>query len=151
MRLHSGFRTANRWSFGDFNLRKEAVPATCDRFHKTRTVGGIAESVADFVDRFVEPVIEIHERVCRPEFLLEFLAGYDFAGVLKERRQHLERLFLKANTEAVFAQFAGAEIQLENPETEPVAKLMVFWHGQATSVGRGSLPPDPSLRKQRRG
>jgi hypothetical protein len=51
----------------------------------------------------------------------------------------------------VLPQFACAKIQLENPETEPPAKLMIFWHetqfngsvsqGQNLLIqGRGQMP-----------
>jgi hypothetical protein len=74
-------------------------------------------------------VVEIHESVCGPEFFLKFLASYDLAGVLQQYRQELDGLFLKANSQAVLAQFAGARIQLENPKTEPHPEMKVFLHG----------------------
>ena len=55
--------------------------------------------------------------------------SYDLAGVLKQHRQELEGLFLKANSQAVLAQFVSAKIQLENAKTERPAKLMSFFHG----------------------
>jgi len=75
-------------------------------------------------------VVEIHKSVCGPEFFLEFLASYDLAGVLKQRRQDLEGLFLKANSKAVLAQLPSAKIQFEYPKTEPPAQLMVFPHAK---------------------
>jgi hypothetical protein len=59
---------------------------------------GVAEGLTDFVDRFVEPVIEIHERVGGPERFLNLLASYDLAGVLKQHRQDLKGLLLKPNS-----------------------------------------------------
>ena len=122
----SKIRTANRSRGDNFDLCKEAVAAASNGFHKAGTFGGVAEGVTDFVDRFVEPVVEIHKSVCGPESFLKFLASYDLAVVLKQHRQDLEGLFLKANSKAVLAQFASAKVQLENPKTEPPAKVMVF-------------------------
>ena len=119
MRRRCEFRAANRDCVGSFDLREEAVAATSNGFHKAGTFGGVAEGITDFVDRFVEPVIEIHKRVCGPEFFLKFLATYDLAGVLKQHRQDLEGLFLEPDSQAVLAQFASAKIQLENSKTEP--------------------------------
>src|SRR6266852_3673952 len=130
MRLSCEFRAANRNCIDNFNLRKEAVAATSNGFHKAGTLGGVAEGLTDFADRFVEPVVKIHESVRGPEFLLKLLASYDLAGVLKQHRQELEGLFLKANSQAVLAQFARAKIQFEDPKTEPSANLMVFSHGE---------------------
>jgi hypothetical protein len=78
-------------------------------------------------------VVEIHEGVRGPEFFLKFLAGYDLAGMLQKHRQDLEWLFLKANSKAVLAQFAGAKIQLENPKAEPHAEVKVFLHKEVNA------------------
>jgi hypothetical protein len=123
------FRAAHRSSVANFDLHKKAVTAPSNSFDKAGTLGGVAESLTDFIDRFVEPVVEIYKSVCRSEFFLEFLASYDLAVVLKQHRHDLEGLFLEANSKAVLAQFASAKIYFENPKTEPPTKLMVFLHG----------------------
>jgi hypothetical protein len=101
--LRGVFRTGSRRCIGNFDLREEAVAATSNGFHKARTLGGVPQGLTDFVDGFVEPVVEIHESVRRPEFFLKFLASYDLAGMLKQRGQDLEGLFLKANPQAALA------------------------------------------------
>jgi hypothetical protein len=60
---------------------------------------------------------------------LQFLAGYDLAGVLHQHREDLKRLFLEPNSQAVLAQFASAKIQFENAEAEPPAMLLAVPHG----------------------
>src|ERR1700674_253607 len=95
MSLSCEFRVANRGCIGSFDLGEEAVAAPSNGFHKAGTFGGVAEGLTDFADRFVEPVVEIHESVRGPEFFLKFLSSYDLAGVLQQRRQDLEGLFLK--------------------------------------------------------
>src|SRR5229473_2293059 len=90
MRLRCEFRAANRGCIGNFDLREEAVAATSNGFHKAGTVGGVAEGLTDFADRFVKTVVEIHESVRGPELFLEFLTSYDIAGVLKQQGQNLE-------------------------------------------------------------
>jgi hypothetical protein len=50
--------------------------------------------------------------------------------MLGEHRQDLKRLFLKANAQAVLAQFARTKIQFEDPESEPPANPMVFPHSE---------------------
>src|ERR1700722_18893723 len=128
MKLCCEFRAANGGRVGRFYFREEAITATRNSFYKARTFCGVAEALANFADRFVVPVVEIHESVRRPEFLLKFLASYDLAGVLKQHGQDLEGLFLKPYSKAVLAQFAGPKIQLENPKKEPPAELMGFFH-----------------------
>ena len=98
MGLRFGFRTASRCRIGDSDVSNEAVAASSNGFDETRTLGGVAKSLTDLVDRFVEPVVEIHERVCGPELLLQFLATNDLAGALKQHRQDLEGLLLKPNS-----------------------------------------------------
>src|SRR5260370_560247 len=96
-------RPANRRRIGNFGLRQEAVGAPGKGFHNAGALGGVAQGLAYFADRFVKPVVEIHESVSGPESSLKFLASYDLAGVLKQHRQDLEGLFLKANSQAVLA------------------------------------------------
>lgn len=137
MSLSCEFLAANRGCIGSFDLREEAVAATSNGFHKAGTLGGVVEGLTDFVDRFVEPVVEINKSVCGPELFLKFLASYDLAGVLKQHRQDLEGLFLKANSKAALVQLASAKIQFENPKTEPPAELMVFPHGEGNLTRKG--------------
>ena len=91
-------------------------------------VGGVAEGLTDFVDRLVEPVVEIHERVRGPECLLKFLSTDDLARALKQHGQHLKGLLLKPDSQAALAQFASPKIQLEHPKTEPPANLIAWFH-----------------------
>jgi hypothetical protein len=141
LRLICESRAANR-GYGDFDVREEAVAATRNSFHKAGTRCGVAEGLSDFVNRFVKPVVEIHESVCGPEFFLKFLASYDLAVVLKQHPQDLKGLFLKADSQAMLAQLASLKIQFENSKTEGPAKLMVFLHEEANLSGKGSVPPD---------
>src|ERR1700674_1333813 len=100
MRLGCDFRTANRGCIANFALCEEAVAAPSNGFDKAGTLGGVAEGLTDFADRFVEPVVEIHKSVSGPEFSLKIFASYDLAGVLKEHRQDLAGLFLQPESKA---------------------------------------------------
>jgi hypothetical protein len=126
-------RDANRVFLGNFDIREEAVSPPSNGFHKAGTLGGVSEGLTNFTDCFVEPVVEIHKSVRGPEFFLKFLTGYYLAVVLKQHRQDLEGLFLKANSKAMLVQFAGAKIQLENPKAEPHAKVKVFLHKEVNA------------------
>ena len=137
MRLSCELRAAKGGCIGIFDLREEPVAAPSNGFNKPWTVGGVAEGLTDFVNRFVEPVVEIHERVCGPEFFLKFLASYDIAGVLKQHRQDSEGLFLKPDSQAALAQFASAKIQFENSKPEPPVKLLAFLHGEVDLRSKG--------------
>jgi hypothetical protein len=110
MRLSCWFRAANRGPIDNFDLREKAIAPSSNSFDKAGTLGGVAESLTDFAYCFVEPLVEIHESVYGPEFFLKFVASYDLAGVFQQHYQDLEGLFLKANSQAELAQFAGAKI-----------------------------------------
>jgi hypothetical protein len=58
-----------------FQVPQKAVPTLGQGFDETRVFGGIAEGFAQFVNRFVEAVIEIHERIGRPKAAAQLLAG----------------------------------------------------------------------------
>src|SRR5580700_5596439 len=150
MKLCCEFRATNRGHFVRFYFREEAVAATRNSFYKAGTFGGVAKGLTDFVDSFIEPVVEIDKGVLRPEFFLKFLASYDLAGALNQHRQELEGLFLKANPQAVLAQFASAKIQLENAKTERPAKPMGFFHGEESDL-KGSVPPRAVMWTTKRG
>jgi hypothetical protein len=98
MRLRCGFRAANRDCIGSSDVSEEAVAAASNCFDEAGTLGRVAEGLTDLVDRLVEPVVEIHERVRGPEFLLKFLATDDLTGALEQYRQDLEGLLLKPDS-----------------------------------------------------
>jgi hypothetical protein len=128
MRKSGEFRAASRSGIDNLDLGEEAVAATSNGFHKAGTFGGVAEGLTDFADCFVEAVVEVHESIRGPELFLEFLTSYDIAGVLKQQDQDLEGLFLKADSQAVLAQFTGTKIHFEHAKTKPPANLLVFFH-----------------------
>src|SRR5579862_1396372 len=82
LRLRCGIPSANRGSIANSDLREKAVATAGNGLDKAGALGGVAQGLPDFVDHFVEPVVEIHKSICGPEFFLKFLATYDFARVL---------------------------------------------------------------------
>jgi len=59
-------------------------------FNIARFLGGIAKSVAQLFDGVIQTRVEINKTVGGPELLAEFLAGYQVAGMLQQKRKHLE-------------------------------------------------------------
>ena len=97
MSLSCEFRAANRCSIGNSDVSEEAVAAASNSFDEAGILRGVAEGLTDLVDRLIEPVVEVHERVRGPEFLLKFLATDDLAGMLEQHCQDLEGLLLKSD------------------------------------------------------
>ena len=51
-------------------------------------------------------MVEIHERIGRPDLLPQIVARDNNPGIFKERDQDLKGLFLQTNSHAVLAQLA---------------------------------------------
>ena len=64
-------------------------------------------------------MIEVDEGVGWPEAVAELFAGDDLAGFLEEQGKDLEGLVLELDSDAVLAEFAGAEVELEAREAQP--------------------------------
>ena len=63
-------------------------------------------------------MLELHNRVIRPQLLADFLAGYHFAGVLQQFSEDQERLLAQADLFGfVLAQFTGAKVEFKACET----------------------------------
>jgi hypothetical protein len=78
-------------------LPDKAIPTAGNRLDIARAIRGIIQRTAQAVHGCVEPVIKVHERVCGPDSLLQFLATYNFSWPFEERLQNLQRLLLQAN------------------------------------------------------
>src|SRR5438128_1696656 len=70
----------------------EAIPPARQGFDKTGIVRAVTERFAQFVDGFVESVLEVDEGVGGPEPVLQLFAGDHLAWPFKEYRQHFKRL-----------------------------------------------------------
>jgi hypothetical protein len=78
--------------------------------------GASAESVAKPIDGVIQTVVEINERVVRPELLAEFIACDHVAGMFQQHGQNLKRLVLQPDSPAVLEEFSCAEIDFKRPE-----------------------------------
>ena len=63
-------------------------------------------------------MIKIDECVRRPELAAQFLPTDHLSRPLKQRRQHLQRLFLKLYLLPSLAKFPSLKIKLERSETD---------------------------------
>ena len=121
----------------------ETVAAARKRFDVARIFVGVAERAAQSLDRGVHAVFEIHEGVGGPEAFLQFLAGEEFAGLFEEKREDLEGAAGEADLAAVFAQLAGAEINLIGVEAKPIHRRNLIahvgsWEQECTPRGCGT-------------
>src|ERR1700730_614138 len=102
---------------GHVHGSNEAVTATSKSFDEDGILGRVAEGISEAFHGSVEAVIEVDEGIGGPEPGSEFLAGNDLAGPLQEHGQERKGLFLKLDFVAILAELGGAQIGLEQAET----------------------------------
>src|SRR5882724_6550203 len=81
-------------------------------FDEEGNVRGISEHLAQPHDDGVEPGVEIHESIGRPNRQAEFLAGDQLAGTLQQLQKYHEGLLLNLDADAAPAQFVCVWVQL---------------------------------------
>src|SRR4029077_7192025 len=71
-------------------LSQESIPSRRQSFDETGIVGVGSQGVAHPGNGLVETTVEIDCSACRPEALLQFLVGEDFARTFDECHQGLK-------------------------------------------------------------
>jgi hypothetical protein len=82
------------WSRIEGDGRKESVTTPSNGLDVNRSSGRISQSVAQFVDRFVEALVKVDEIAIGPEAPLEFVARNDLPSVFEQGGQELRGLRL---------------------------------------------------------
>jgi hypothetical protein len=72
--------------------------------------------------------------------LLQLLAGDDFAVLLKQNDEYLERLAAQLQLDPAFAHFTGDEIYLEGRKANELNVLDCFRHTQVPQIGMSLTP-----------
>ena len=125
-------------SFGSssLDLADEAVATLRQRLDIARCIGFVAERLAQFLDRRVQAVVEINERVGGPEALANLLAGDQLAGLLQQDFENLDRLALQLQPDAILTELSALRVELEGAETENRVSRRRAWHtpGELTSI-----------------
>jgi hypothetical protein len=86
--------------------RNKAVSAPRKRFHISRRFGSVVQNLPNPGDGIIQTVVEIDERVSRPEQRLQFSTGNHFAGPLDKDGQDLKGLSREPKPQATFAQLS---------------------------------------------
>jgi len=98
----------------ELDRRNESIAESRERFDVPRTLGGIAENDAQAIRCRVETSFEVDEDIRGPEPFAQLIACHDLARPLQKGVQELEGLALQSDFDTVFAQLAGARIELED-------------------------------------
>ena len=83
-------RPAGSMKINGFNGGDEAIPAFGKGLDESRIVGGIAQSLAQFVHGDAQAVVEIHRGFCAPKSLLQLLAADYLAWRFQQYREQLK-------------------------------------------------------------
>ena len=78
-------------------------------------------------------MFEVHECVTRPEALAEFLAGNSSARLFEEGCQNLEGLGLQPDLNAMLAEHALIQVDLERAKAGDAPMMTRRLHGSLTS------------------
>jgi hypothetical protein len=105
------------WAITPFYRRNESIAASRKRLDITRSLGVIAQGFAQTLHRVVDAFIEFDEGIRGPEALLKLFFRNELPGFLEENQQDSKRLVLEIDAHAVLAHFAGAWVDLEDPES----------------------------------
>ncbi len=107
----------------------ESVTAAGEGLDEARILGGVAEGFAQFIDGGAEAVVEVDDGVVAPELELNFFAGDDFGGALKEANEEAEGLGLEANADAGFAQFSRFSVGFKKSEAKTGGRIFLLLNG----------------------
>jgi hypothetical protein len=96
----------------------ESIPDSSDRLYKSRALGIIIEDLPDFAYGGVDPVVHIHKNALAPYPVGDRFPGYDFAVLLNQHQQDLQRNALELDGPPTAAKLKGRSIQLTVPEAD---------------------------------
>ncbi len=112
----------NYGQYRSCDLTDESVSAPVQRLDKSWIFRRVAERLTNLVNGGIQVVIDIHKGV-GPEALLQLLAGDDFAVLLEQNDEYLERLAAQLQLDPAFAHFTGVKIYLEGPKANDLSVL----------------------------
>jgi hypothetical protein len=116
-----------------FDRRYEAIAAARKRLYKSGVGGGIAERIPQLIYGGVQSVIKIDESIGGPETLAKLFASDQIAGSLQQQDQYAKCLIPNAREWlAIFVQFTGGSVQIEQTETKPRAADVLFVHAETS-------------------
>jgi hypothetical protein len=88
---------SHRWSG---HRSDESVAASGQGLHEPRHIGRVPERVAQPANRGIQAVLEIDERLGRPESLPQLVARHELAGTIEKGRENLKGLLGKVDPDA---------------------------------------------------
>jgi len=81
----------------------EPISASRQRLDKSRVIGGISERLPQLVDRRIQTIVEVNERVGRPVLGAKLFASDHFTGPLQQDGEDMKGLFLQLDSYALLS------------------------------------------------
>jgi hypothetical protein len=119
--------------------RDKSITSPRHSLHKPGVFCGISKSLADFVNGLVEALIEVYERVRRPDLLPQLFSSDDLSGMLEQGANDLERLVLEFDLDTVLPQLTRAAVDFEYTELQP-SRIRGGHQQDQSSTMVGALP-----------
>ena len=105
------------------HLSDKPVTASRQRLNEPRRIGRVTQGIAESQDCVVEAHVKVHKSIRRPKLVAKLIPGNDFAGVLQQHGENLKGLLLQPESDPVFMQLAGCEVDLEGSEVENRSRI----------------------------
>src|SRR5262249_3909639 len=103
--------------FNHLDRRDESVAALREGFDEPRTLGRIPQRLTQAVHRGVQPMIEVDERVGRPELLPKRVAADQVPAPTQEQQKDVEGTASQFDDPTLLAQLAEPAVDLEKAES----------------------------------
>ena len=100
----------------DGHFRNEAVAASGKSLNVAWIVGGVSQRTPQLCDSDVDGLIEIAKTLIWPYSATQLFPRNNFAGVLQQYLQQLQRLLLHLDPYTRLAKFSGVESNFVRPE-----------------------------------
>ena len=104
-----------------------------DSFDEAWIVWTVTQGFAQALDRVIQSLIEINERVSRPDSPSELLPRDDLARMFQQHLQKMEGLLLELYLDALLAQLPGTQIHFEHAEANRPTRWMSALHSDESS------------------
>jgi hypothetical protein len=111
------------------DVGQKPIATAGNGFDEAGILGRISQRNSNLADRFVEAVIEVHERL-RPKSFAKFFPDHQLSSSFQQHGQQLKRLFLQPDPFAKSRELTGSKVGFENPKPKAPERLYCLLHGK---------------------
>jgi len=127
-----GYGGSRRGRRNNLHRGDEPVAAPRQRLDVARFIRRVAQRPAQRLDGRVDAVLELDNRVVRPQAPLQLLACHQFARTRQQHGQHFHGLTGKLDLQPMLAQFQRMPVKLEGFEPHQARRGIDSIHGRGS-------------------